>query len=540
MAQETDKLPAPVAAAAAEEANEGARKVAQAAKEKEEGNELFKKGQVPEAIEVWRHALKLCYELSVSGDAPNLGEMYDLQTALENNLAAGLLKEGSYSRCLDHCDNVLRHDPQNEKALLRMAKAHIELQEYAQAEETIRRLREARPDNAEAASLQRRVLEVQKEHRRQEKVLYQSMLSRKGRESHSLSGSEKHESAPAQPSQWMWSVEFQPVDRDATVWRAPHSLESLTEECNFPLTRGLPLTILYALQAADEARKAALTRQAQTRLSAQSGGAQRGGDGGATAVAAPSPSGQTAATAEADCWNWRSIRRDVLCVHLIGVTSAHEMGCKFTVLLERWPEVKTLILVFIGFLGSHGKLEKELERGKLQPPAVVRTEDGREQLAVPFKGTYEEFVQAVPGVLTNPECTFFPDFAVLSTPLFSRDVDSWKPALALLLDSDVLSIATVSGPLRESVGAESREDEEVVKNVGGRIVVPTTKNEFPIILRVPKEALKNRQGTSRDDNPTEFIGNEFAEDEEAAKAASTSEILGAKHAAFFVFRGRAK
>ncbi|PHJ14656.1 tetratricopeptide repeat-containing protein, partial [Cystoisospora suis] len=80
----------------------------------------------------------------------------------------------------------------------------------------------------------------------------------------------------------------------------------------------------------------------------------------------------------------------------------------------------------------------ELPHKQLCPPAVVRTQDGREQLAVPFKGTYQEFVEAIPGVLSNPKCTFFPDFAVLSTPLFARSLETWKGALSLLFDAKVV------------------------------------------------------------------------------------------------------
>ncbi|EPR61035.1 tetratricopeptide repeat-containing protein [Toxoplasma gondii GT1] len=525
-----------------EEVDEGKRKYTQATQEKEEGNQLFTKGQVQEAIDIWRHALKLCYELSVSGTAPDAAAMGKLQVALESNIAAGLLKEGFYSRCIDHCEHVLQVDADNEKALLRMAKAHSELQEYSKAEQALRRLLELRPDNQEATRLYRQIREARVEHKKQQKTLFKSMLG-KGENGHALAVSppkaqEEADASRDSPTPWMWSVEFHPMDRDPTVWKAPHSIESLTEECNFPLTRGLPLSILAALQAADKVRQTAVG-DAKKNASRHSAGGEQ--DASATGTVCASAAGQAGHHDPAeDMWSWRSIRKEVLCVHLIGSTSAHEMGCKFTVLMERWPYVKTLILVFIGFLGPHGKLENTLERGKLQPPAVVKTEDGREQLAVPFKGTYEEFVQAVPGVLTNEECTFFPDFAVLSTPLFARDLDSWKPALKLLLDANVLSIVTVSGPVTDQPGAELKEEEEVVRHQGGRIVVPTSRNEFPIIFRVPGEAVKKREELGADGDKTEFIGNEFLTSGDTAQASPHSAVVGAKHAAFFVFRGRDK
>ncbi|CBZ55169.1 putative TPR domain-containing protein [Neospora caninum Liverpool] len=543
MEPDLTSVPAGAPVADPEEDEEGSRKYTQAVQEKEEGNHLFKKGSVQEAVEIWRHALKLCYELSVSGTAPNAAAMGELQVVLENNIAAGLLKEGSYSRCIEHCEHVLHVQPGNEKALLRMAKAHAELQEYKKAEDAIRRLLKVHAENHEATRLYRQVLEAQVEHKRQQKALYQTMLG-KGKNTDSLAvppvekqarAAEASSASPLCP--WMWAAEFLPMDKDPVVWRAPHSIESLTEDCNFPLTRGLPLTILFALQAADEARRKAISPMAE---GSRNGGANGGSCSRTPAAGAVSDSAGGCQRSDEALWDWRSIRKDVLCVHLIGATSAHEMGCKFTVLMERWPRVKTLILVLIGFLGQHGKLENKLERGKVQPPAVVKTEDGREQLAVPFKGTYEEFVQAVPGVLTNPECTFFPDFAVLSTPLFARDLDSWKPALSLLLDADVLSIVTVSGPLRDEPTAEIKEEEEVVRQQGGRVIVPTSKNDFPIIFRVPKEALKKRAELGAEGDKTDFIGNELLPGVDTADACTDSAVLGAKHAAFFVFRGRVK
>ncbi|KEP63493.1 UNVERIFIED_CONTAM: tetratricopeptide repeat-containing protein [Hammondia hammondi] len=525
-----------------EEVDEGKRKYTQATQEKKKGNQLFTKGQVQEAIDIWRHALKLCYELSVSGTAPDAAAMGQLQVALENNIAAGLLKEGLYSRCIDHCEHVLQVHADNEKALLRMAKAHSELQEYSKAEQAVQRLLEVRPDNQEAIRLYRQIREARVEHKKQQKTLFKSMLG-KGENGNALAVShpkcqEETDASRDSPTSWMWPAEFHPMDRDPTVWKAPHSIESLTEECNFPLTRGLPLTILAALQAADKVRQMAV-EDAKKDASRHAEGGE--GDASATGTVRASAAAQAGPRDSAeDVWRWRSIRKEVLCVHLIGATSAHEMGCKFTVLMERWPHVTTLILVFIGFLGPHGKLENTLERGKIQPPAVVKTEDGREQLAVPFKGTYEEFVQAVPGVLTNEACTFFPDFAVLGTPLFARDLDSWKPALKLLIDAKVLSIVTVSGAVTDQPGAELKEEEEVVRHQGGRIVVPTSRNEFPIIFRVPVEAVKKREELGADGDKTEFIGNEFLPCGDTAEAPPHSAVVGAKHAAFFVFRGRDK
>ncbi|PHJ15986.1 tetratricopeptide repeat-containing protein [Cystoisospora suis] len=155
---------------------EGKQKLTQATEEKLEGNRLFQKGENKEAIKIWRHALKLCYELSVSGTAPSQRELYDLEGALHLNLAAGLLKEKSFARSIEHCERVLQNDPTNEKAFLRMAKAHLELQEYKRAEEVTHQLLSCRPDSSAAKSLLKEIGREESVHRREEKSLYKSMF----------------------------------------------------------------------------------------------------------------------------------------------------------------------------------------------------------------------------------------------------------------------------------------------------------------------------------------------------------------------------
>lgn len=74
------------------------------------------------------HPLFLLHGQRATGTAPSQRELYDLESTLHLNLAAGLLKEKSFARSIEHCERVLQNDPTNEKAFLRMAKAHLELQ----------------------------------------------------------------------------------------------------------------------------------------------------------------------------------------------------------------------------------------------------------------------------------------------------------------------------------------------------------------------------------------------------------------------------
>lgn len=77
-----------------------------------------------------------------------------------------------------------------------------------------------------------------------------------------------------------------------------------------------------------------------------------------------------------------------------------------------------------------------LEAGRLSPPQMVKFE-GREQVAVFFKGSYAELLKAVPGVLTNPQSTFHPHFAVYCSP--SAEDPEVAETLELLVQHQVVS-----------------------------------------------------------------------------------------------------
>lgn len=111
--------------------------------------------------------------------------------------------------------------------------------------------------------------------------------------------------------------------------------------------------------------------------------------------------------------------------------------------------------------------------------------------------------------------------------------------------SPQLCIVTVTGEMRDDVYKELTEEEEVVRELGGCIVVPTSKNRFPILLRLPRKVVSEEEERANPliaDLKTEMTGGSGERDEEVAKhhcktsgmagpsLLRKSEILGAKHA----------
>jgi tetratricopeptide (TPR) repeat protein len=79
---------------------------------KEEGNELYKNGKFPEAIEVYTRALELA-------------STNDEKITLLNNRAACKFQDRDFKQCVADCNEVLQLDDKNVKALLRRATAYV-------------------------------------------------------------------------------------------------------------------------------------------------------------------------------------------------------------------------------------------------------------------------------------------------------------------------------------------------------------------------------------------------------------------------------
>ena len=97
------------------------------------GNELFKKQEYAEAIDVYTASLcGLEFGKGISNDQKEYVEL-KLKVPILNNMALCLINQKHYDRALQMLDLVLKSDRKNEKALLRKCSAHIYLVDYDKA-----------------------------------------------------------------------------------------------------------------------------------------------------------------------------------------------------------------------------------------------------------------------------------------------------------------------------------------------------------------------------------------------------------------------
>ncbi|CDJ67454.1 TPR domain-containing protein, putative [Eimeria necatrix] len=539
---------------------------------------LTLQGQVDEAIREWQLSLKVCFSLACRG--PHMGqELIPLELPLHLNLAAAALKTGEAHTAIHHCTRALQLKKRHPKALYRLAKAHLMvngllhqlrgqqlplyflqqlflrhllLQEFQDASEAAELLLQVQPGDPLALSLQQEIARERELHKIQQRKLMRKMMgvstkssssksntsntsstnsgtpskeaddpsiktssntsssSNTGSSSSNTSSTTSSSNADSSNS-FIWDIQWRNDDQDSSLWLRPHSLEYLSEECNFPLTRSLPLTLLSALHELQLQQQEQQQKQALPDL-----------------------------------------KKDTLCLHILGASAHHELSCRFTSILERWPQLKTLIILFVGFTqGAPNPTKFEgkpsllllllrlllphlvlllvllhrvqpqllyLVKGELSPPHCVKV-DGREQVAVFFKGTYSDLTKKVPGILSNPKCTFFPDIALFSTlgalqgPSNGTQATAEGPdtlseatveALRLLIDNNVLTVVTESTmctaedvaayssvtaartaaapPLPPSRGAP------VVEQLGGLLLLPPERSRFPLLLELPSAA----------------------------------------------------
>jgi len=100
------------------------------------GNEYFKERNFDRALQKYSKALKYLHE-----DFPSPDEQSDMDNAkvhLYNNLAAVYLQTKNYAKVIENCENVLKTEPKNGKALSRRGQAHYFGKDYDEAIEDLK------------------------------------------------------------------------------------------------------------------------------------------------------------------------------------------------------------------------------------------------------------------------------------------------------------------------------------------------------------------------------------------------------------------
>ncbi|KAI8436991.1 hypothetical protein MSG28_010393 [Choristoneura fumiferana] len=129
---------------------------------KEKGNKMYAQKRYDEAEEDYSQAIAICEQLMVrerklDEEWTNLNK---IKLPILLNYAQCKLIKGEYYAVIEHCNTVLEHDKDNEKALYRRAKAHVGAWNPNQAEEDLNRLKALNP--AMAAAVDKEIANIKK------------------------------------------------------------------------------------------------------------------------------------------------------------------------------------------------------------------------------------------------------------------------------------------------------------------------------------------------------------------------------------------
>jgi len=153
-------------------------------RKKDRGNFWFSRSQYSQAVQCYRKAVEYFDDEKIQLEVSM--ERYTLEQPLQdlitekikayNNLAQSQIKLEAYDTALASLKNVLKLDPNNEKALFRKAKALAEKGEIDIAVGTLRRVVRLYKDNKLAQSELQRLLSKQNQYNQSQKNMSKKML----------------------------------------------------------------------------------------------------------------------------------------------------------------------------------------------------------------------------------------------------------------------------------------------------------------------------------------------------------------------------
>lgn len=145
---------------------------------RERGNYLYARNDCIQAIRVYEKAIKIADTegSSLSESASDLQLLLESRIKCFNNLAAAQLKIEAWDAAIQSCNNVLRVQPDNVKALFRKAKCLISRGEYDTAGALLRRALKLDQDNKTVQNELTRLEKKTKEQETHQRQLYKKML----------------------------------------------------------------------------------------------------------------------------------------------------------------------------------------------------------------------------------------------------------------------------------------------------------------------------------------------------------------------------
>lgn len=147
---------------------------------KDVGSNLFRAGRLHMALERYKKVINLFAYIDNMKEE-NKTKAKDLKKVCELNSAACQLKFKEFSEVKKHCDNVLKDDSANAKALYRRAQAHLGLKNFQDCIADVKKHLEVEPKSREARALFKEAQAGQKEEDKKSKGLFANMCKALGK-----------------------------------------------------------------------------------------------------------------------------------------------------------------------------------------------------------------------------------------------------------------------------------------------------------------------------------------------------------------------
>jgi FK506-binding protein 4/5 len=148
---------------------------------KDVGSALFKSARWRMALGRYKKIIDLFNYLDGIKDEAKKAKAKELKKLCELNSAACNLKLQEFSDAQKNCDNVLKEETSNVKALFRRAQAHLGNKNYVVSMADLKKLIEIDPQNREARALMKEAQAGQKEEDKKSKGLFAKMCQGLGK-----------------------------------------------------------------------------------------------------------------------------------------------------------------------------------------------------------------------------------------------------------------------------------------------------------------------------------------------------------------------
>ncbi|CAH3140589.1 unnamed protein product [Pocillopora meandrina] len=157
---------------------------------KVEGNEYFKKKDYRDAMKSYHKALlhvkglidrPFVFGLDSAGrdiSEEDKEQIYQVQFSCYNNLAACLLKDNRWDRTIYYCNEALKIQPSNAKALFRRGQAYFHLNDLEKAERDLKAAEELEPEDSSIKKMLASLDVELKKMKEREKKIYAGMFDR--------------------------------------------------------------------------------------------------------------------------------------------------------------------------------------------------------------------------------------------------------------------------------------------------------------------------------------------------------------------------